>query len=127
MTANNQDIIAFLNHMPPEMKQEAIRNIEALRGISICEYKAQQIAAAELFLVDVQANPGNYTEDDVDKKRVQLLRDFKIAKDLDRRFGLVKWFISQRSLVTADIDGNPEQKYGNLTFDEFMKTKKPLK
>ena len=121
-----QDLIAFLNQMPSDMKQKAIKGIEALRGMTISEYKAQQIKAAELFLADVQANPDNYTGNDVDKKHRELIGDFKIAKDLDRHFGLVKWFISQRSVVTTN-DGVSEKPYANQTFEEFMQTKKPLK
>jgi len=118
----SQDLIAFLNQMPSDMKQEAIKSIEALRGMTISEYKAQQIKAAELFLDDAQANPDNYTEADIDKKRRELIGDFKITKAFDRRFGLIKWFISQRSLVTMN-NGVPETPYANQTFEEFMQNK----
>ena len=127
MTVSSQDIIAFLNQMPPEMKKEAIKNMEALRGISITEYKAQRIEAAELFLADAQANPDVFTVDMIEEKRSELIGSFKISNDLDRRFELVKWFISQRSVETGDRNGNFIRKDANLTFEEFMKTKKPLK
>jgi len=118
----DQDLIAFLNQMPSDMKQEAIKSIEALRGMTISDYKAQQIKAAELFLADAQANPDNYTEADIDKKRRELIGDFKITKAFDRQFGLVKWFISQRSLVTMN-NGVPETPHANQTFEEFMQNK----
>ena len=127
MAVSSQDIIAFLNQMPPEMKKEAIKNMEALRGISISEYKAQRIEAAELFLADAQANPDDFTVDMIDEKHAELIGSFKISNDLDRRFGLVKWFISQRSIETGDGNGNYSRKDANLTFEEFMKMKKPLK
>ena len=129
MAINNQeqDLIAFLNQMPPDMKQKAIKDLEALRGMTINEYKAQQIKAAELFLADVQANPDNYTVADFDKKHRELIGSFKIDKDLDRQFGLTKWFISQRNLVVTTSDGELETLHANQTFEEFMQTKTPLK
>ena len=129
MAINNQeqDLIAFLNQMPPDMKQTAIKNIEALRGMTISEYKAQQIKAAELFLADVQAHPDNYTVASFDKKHRELIGGFAIDKDLNRHFGLTKWFISQRNLVVTTGDGGLETLHANQTFEEFMQTKTPLK
>jgi len=98
MVVNSQDIIAFLNQMPSEMKQEAIKHMETLRGVSINEYKNQRIESAESLLADAQENPDNYTVDMLDGKYNELLRGFKISDELDRRFGLVKWFITERSL-----------------------------
>jgi len=126
MVISSQDIIAFLNQMPHEMKQEAIKNIEALRGITIAEYKAQRIEAAELLLADARANPDDYTTNFIDNKYAELIGDFKISNKLDREFGLVKWFISQRNLEITNKDGKIDKPDANLTFKEFLKDKKPL-
>jgi len=126
MAVSSQDILAFLNQMPPEMKQEAIKNIEALRGVTITEYKAQRIEAAELLLADARANPDDYTPYFIDEKYAELIGDFKISNKLIREFGLVKWFISQRNIELTHKDGKVDKPHANLTFEEFMKTKKPL-
>ena len=126
MVVNSQDIIAFLNQMPPEMKQEAIKNIEALRGITIEKYKSQQIEVAELLLADAQANPDDYTTHLLNEKYAELIGDFKISNKLEREFGLVKWFITQRNLEITNKNGKIDKPDANLTFKEFLKDKKPL-
>ena len=126
MAVSNQDIIAFLNQMPYEMRQEAIKNIETLRGITIAEYKAQRIEAAELLLADIQANLDDYMTNFIAEKYIELIGDFKVSNKLEREFGLVKWFITQRNLEITNKNGKIDKPDANLTFKEFLKDKKPL-
>jgi hypothetical protein len=129
MSVSDKDILAFLADMPPEMKQTAVKQMEALRGMTVAEVKARQadsdrkrIEEAEAFLSEIENNPGNYTADMIGVKLDEILGYTAVSKDLDRRIGLARWFIEQRNSEYGD-----NKPHANLTYEEFMKGKKPLK
>ena len=135
MAASDKDILAFIADMPPDMKNIAVKQMEALRGMTVAEFKARQadseakrIEEAEAFLSDIENNPDNYTRDMIGSKLDEILNGvITVPKKLDRRIGLVQWFISQRSFEIDNRDGTTNKPDANLTWEEFMKSKKPLK
>lgn len=134
MEVSNQDILAFLEDMKPEMKQEAVKQLETLRGMTVAEFKTLQadsdvkrIKEAEAFLSDIENNPDNYTTDMIGAKLDEILGYTAITKNLDRRIGLARWFIEQRNSEFDNRDGTKNKPHANLTYEEFMKGKKPLK
>jgi len=122
MTAKDKEIITFINQMPKDMKQYAIQGLEFLRGSTIADYKAKQIEAAEALITDVQNNPADYSSVILDKRFVELLGDFEISPDLEKRIMSIKHFISYRSVVKYDTDGSVEE-HKNATYDEYIKSK----
>ena len=133
MKISEKDLLAFIADMPPDMKQIAVKQMEALRGMTVAEFKARQadyekkqIAETEAFLTDIETNPDNYTDDMIVDKLNELLGYIDVPKKLDRRIGLARWFISERSFETDNRDGTKNKPRANLTYEEFMKGKKPL-
>jgi len=123
MTAKDKDIMTFLNQMPPEMKQDAIKGMEFLRRMTVADYKAQQIEAAEALIADIQNNPADYSTVILNNKFSELLGEYEISDDLNKRITIIKHFISHRSGVTYHTDGSVEQ-YKNATYDEYIQSKK---
>ena len=122
MSVSDKEIITFLNQMPPEMKRDAIKGIEFLRRITIEEYKAQQIEAAEALITDIQNNPANYSTVILNKKFSELLGEYEISDDLKKRIEIIKHYISHRSGVVYHTDGSVEQ-HKNETYDEYINSK----
>ena len=109
--------------------------MEALRGMTVAEFKARQadyekkqIEEAEAYLTDIETNPDNYTTSMISSKIDEILGYIDdIPKKLDRRISLVRWFISQRTFEIESRDGTTNKPDATLTWEEFMKSKKPLK
>jgi len=120
MAVTDKDILAFISQMPPDMKRSAIENIEALRGVTIAEYKAKQIEAAETLITDVKQNPDSYQENNLYEKFKELIGRFEIPGDLDYQIALVKHFVGYRGMRIQHTDGTVETR-ANLTFDEYVK------
>lgn len=118
MAATDKDILAFITQMPPEMKQNAVKGLEFLRGATIADYKATQIEAAETLIADVKQNPDSYMQNSLYEKFKELIGGFEIPGDLDYQIALVQHFIGYRSMVISNTDGTVETR-ANLTFDEF--------
>ena len=140
MKISDKDILAFITDMPSDMKQIAVKQMEALRGMTVAEFKARQadyekkqIEEAEAFLTDIETNPDNYTNDIMGDKDMigarldEILGRVDVHKNLDRRIGLARWFISERNFETDNRDGTKNKPRANLTYEEFMQGKKPWK
>ena len=121
MAVSDKEIITFLNQMPPEMKQDAIKGIEFLRRITIEDYKSQQIEAAEALITDIQNNPANYSTVILNNRFFELLGDFEISDDLKNRITIIKHFIGYRSRIIYNTDGSVEQ-HKNETYDEYIQS-----
>jgi hypothetical protein len=121
MTAKDKEIITFINQMPEAMKRNAINGLEFLRGSTIADYKAKQIDAAEALIIDVQKNPADYSSVILDKKIAELLGEFEISPDLEKRIMIIKHFISYRNVVKYDTDGSVEE-HKNAAYDEYIKS-----
>ena len=119
MTVTDKDILAFIAQMPPDMKQNAVKGLEFLRGVTIADYKAKQIEAAETLVADVKQNPDSYQENNLYEKFKELIGGFEIPGDLDYQIALVKHFIGYRGMKTYNTDGTVETRDG-LTFDEYV-------
>jgi len=119
MTVTDKDIFAFIAQMPPDMKQNAVKGLEFLRGVTIADYKAKQIEAAETLVADVKQNPDNYMENSLYEKFKELIGGFEIPGDLDYQIALVKHFIGYRGMKINNTDGTVETRDG-LTFDEYV-------
>lgn len=122
MAVSDKEIITFLNQMPPEMKQDAIKGMEFLRRITIEDYKKQQIEAAEALVTDIQNNPGKYSTVILNDKFRDLLGEFEISDELRKRIEIVKHFIGYRTSTIFNTDGSIEQ-HKNDTYDEYLKSK----
>ena len=120
MAVTDKDILAFITQMPPDMKQNAIKGLEFLRGVTIAEYKAKQIEAAETLIADVKQNPDSYQENNLYEKFKELIGGFEIPGDLDYQIALVKHFVGYRGMKIQHTDGTVETR-ANLTFDEYVK------
>jgi len=120
MTVTDKDILAFITQMPPDMKQSAVRGLEFLRGVTIAEYKAKQIEAAEILIADVKQNPDSYQENSLYEKFKELIGGFEIPGELDYQIALVKHFIGYRGIKIQHTDGTLETRDG-LTFDDYAK------
>ena len=122
MSVSDKEIITFLNQMPPEMKQDAIKGMEFLRRMTITDYKTQQIEAAEALITDVQINPNNYSTVTLGTKLRELLGEFEISEDLRKRIKIVEHFVGYRSRTVFNTDGSVEShKYA--TYDEYLQSK----
>jgi len=119
MTVTDKDIFAFIAQMPPDMKQNAVKGLEFLRGVTIADYKAKQIEAAETLVADVKQNPNNYQENSLYEKFKELIGGFEIPGNLDYQIALVKHFIGYRGMKINNTDGTVETRDG-LTFDEYV-------
>jgi len=119
MTVTDKDILAFITQMPPDMKQNAVKGLEFLRGAMIADYKAKQIEAAETLVADVKQNPDSYQENNLYEKFKELIGGFEIPGDLDYQIALVKHFIGYRGMKTYNTDGTVETRDG-LTFDMYV-------
>jgi hypothetical protein len=133
MAYSDNDIFDFLADMPPDMKQVAVEQMEILRGMTVADflkqrtdYEAKRIKEAETFLTDVETNPDNYTHDMIGVKMDEILNGIPVTKKLDRRIGLARWFVSERNAEFGKGDGTKHKPHANLTYEEFIKTKKPL-
>ena len=122
MPVSDKDLITFINQMPPEMKQNAIKGIEFLRCMTIADYKAKQIEAAEALIIDIQHNPAIYTTVILNEKFKELLGGFEISEELEKRIMVIKHFISYRSAIKYNTDGSVEE-HKNATYDEYIKSK----
>ena len=120
MALTDKDILAFIAQMPPDMKRSAIEKIEALCGVTIAEYKAKQIEAAETLITYVKQNPDSYQENSLYDKFKELIGGFEIPGDLDYQIALVKHFVGYRGMKIQHTDGTVETR-ANLTFDEYVK------
>jgi hypothetical protein len=134
MAITDKDFFTFIADMPQDMKQIAVKQMEALRGMTVAEFKARQadteaarIEQAEALLSDIEANPDNYATVNIGAKLDEILNGVAVSKNLDRRIGLVQWFISQRTFEINNRDGIANKPHANLTYEEFMKGKTPLK
>ena len=126
MTAKDRELVTFINQMPPEMKQDAIKGLEFLRGMTIAEYKEQQIKAAEALITDIQNNPANYTTAILNDRFPDILGYFEISDDLNRRIEIIKHFISHRSGMVFHTDGSIEE-HKNATYEEYINSDKHRK
>jgi hypothetical protein len=122
MTVSDKEIITFLNQMPPEMKQDAIKGMEFLRRMTIADYKAKQIEAAEALITDIQNNPDNYSTVVLNNKFAELLGDFAISDDLEKRIMIIKHFIGYRNTTVYNTDGSVEQ-HDNASYGEYLQSK----
>lgn len=123
MAVSDKDLITFINQMPPDMKQDAIKGMEFLRHITIAEYKAQQIEAAEALIIDIQNNPDNYSTVLLKNKFAELLGAFEISEDLEKRIEIIEHFIGYRTVVVYNTDGSIEE-HKNVTYSEYIKSDK---
>jgi hypothetical protein len=126
MAVSDKEIITFLNQMPPEMKQDAIKGMEFLRRMTIDEYRAKQIEAAEALIIDIQNNPKNYSTAILKNKFPEILGDFVISVDLENRIEIIKQFIGYRSQTIYNTDGSVEQ-HRNATYDEYIQSERHAK
>lgn len=122
MTISDRDLITFLNQMPPEMKQNAIKGIEFLRCMTIADYKSQQIAEAEALITDVQNNPNNYSTVILNNKFAEILGDFQISEDLEKRIEIVNHFIGFRTSIVYNTDGSIEE-HKNASYEDYINSK----
>ena len=122
MTMSDKEIITFLNQMPPEMKQDAIKGMEFLRRITIADYKAKQIEAAEALISYIQNNPETYSRVLINKKFFELLGEFEISDDLKKRIDIIEHFMGYRNTTVYNTDGSVEQ-HKNATYDEYINSK----
>jgi len=106
MEVTDKDILAFIAQMSPDMKQNAIKGLEFLRGVSIADYKAKQIEAAEMLVADAKQNPDSYQENNLYEKFKELIGGFEIPGDLDYQIELVKHFVGYRGMKIQHTDGN---------------------
>ena len=124
MAVTDNDIHAFISLMPEDMKKNAVKGLEFLRGTTIAEYKAKQIEAVELLITDVQNNPDDYSTASLSAKIRETLGLFEISKDLKQRIELVSRFIGMKNVEV--IHGSQQEKErvernNKMTFDEFLK------
>ena len=128
MKVTDKDIFAFIGLMPPDMKQSAINGLEFLRGMTIADYKAKQIEAAELLVTDVQNNPDNYTTASLNNKIRETLGSFEISKDLAQRIELVKRFIGMKGIEVVngtEYDRARAERQNKMTWNEYMESRQP--
>ena len=108
--------------MSPEMKQEAVASMEALRGMSVAEYKSKRFEEMETVIADAQNNPGNHSKASLRQKYRELLGGYEVPEEIERRFMLVEKYISIRGMeVKKSADEGFIKLNENLTYDDFSK------
>ena len=122
MKFTDKEILVCLDQMPPDMKQRVISNIESELGMTLLEYKKQQIKAAEAFIADVKANPGEYTTVTYNQRRQETIGHFDIPDELEKELELIRRFIGYRTTTVFNTDGSIE-KHPDATYEEFLADK----
>ena len=116
----DQDLWVCLEQMPPEMKKRVIAFIEAEIGLTIPEYREKQIKAAEAFIADVKANPGDYTSLKYNQRRDETVGLFDISDELENELERIRLFIGYRNTIVRHTDGTVEE-HRDASYDEFLR------
>jgi len=128
MAITDNDIHAFISLMPEDMKKNAVKGLEFLRGTTIADYKAKQIETAELLITDVQNNPDNYSTASLSAKIRETLGLFKVSKELQEKIDLVSRFIGMKNVEVihgSQRERERVERNNNMTYEEFLKSREP--
>jgi hypothetical protein len=128
MAITDNDIRAFISLMPEDMKKNAVKGLEFLRGTTIADYKAKQIETAELLITDVQNNPDNYSTASLSAKIRETLGLFKVSKELQEKIDLVSRFIGMKNVEVihgSQRERERVERNNNMTYEEFLKSREP--
>ena len=116
----DHDLRVCLEQMPPDMKQRVITFVESEIGMTIPEYREKQIKAAEAFIADVKANPGEYTTLKYNQRRSETVGHFDISDELEDELELIRRFIGYRTTTVRHTNGATEE-HRDASYDEFMR------
>lgn len=119
MKISNSELVTCVSQMPQDMRQRVIENIESELGMTLTEYKAQQIEAAEALVADIKANPDSYTTAILNNRFSEIVGHFKISPELEQEITRAKRFVSYRSSTVYHTDGTVERREG-LSYADYI-------
>ena len=118
----DHDLQVCLEQMSPDAKRRVIAFVESEIGMTIPEYREKQIKAAEAFITDVKANPGEYTNVKYNQIKSETVGQFDIPEELEKELERIRLFVGYRSTIVYKTDGTIEA-HRDASYDEFLRNR----